>query len=297
MSGACYTNVLMPELPEVETIRRGLEEHLVGLTLTAIHIHLPKIFVGETNQVIGGAIIAVRRFGKGLVIDLSHGFSLTIHVKMTGQLIFEKHVYPPVNIHIAEEKTSQLPNKYTHVIFTFRDRGGKDATLFFNDIRQFGWIKVVPTLSVHEAAFFKQLGKEPLRDLTQEEFSTLLSKSKAPIKQLIMDQQKIAGIGNIYANDALWDSRIHPLRPANSLSQKERESLFHSIEKVLSLGIEVGGASERDYVNILGEKGGYQNHFLVYKQTGKPCKRCGTSIERIVVGGRGTFVCWKCQIV
>lgn len=304
--------VSMPELPEVETIRRGLEKHLLGLKLIAIHIHLPKIFFGDVNHVIGEEVVAIRRFGKGLVVDLSNNYSLTIHVKMTGQLIFQDakmqsfkdtkshgNIYPPVNIHISDDKTASLPNKYTHVIFEFRKQNAdgrtKESTLFFNDIRQFGWIKIVPSDKLQETSFFNRLGKEPLRDLTLEEFKNILAKSQAPIKQLLMDQQKIAGVGNIYANDALWDSKIHPLRPANSLSMKEGKVLFDSLEKVLTLGIAVGGASERDYVNVLGEKGGYQHHFLVYKRTGKPCKRCGTTIERIVVGGRGTFICPKCQ--
>ncbi len=303
----------MPELPEVETIRRGLEKHLVGLTLTNIHVVLPRIFSGEIADVLGGEVLAVRRFGKGLGIDLSNNYSITIHVKMTGQLIFRyvsgvsrvskvsggENIYPPVNVHISQDKTNDLPNKYTHVIFMFRRQklgdSSQESVLYFNDIRQFGWIKVVKSAELQDMSFFSKLGKEPLRDLAVKDFSDILSHSKAPIKQVLMDQQKIAGIGNIYANDALWDSRIHPLRKANSLKEKETAALFESIEKVLTLGIKVGGASERDYVNVLGEKGGYQNHFLVYKQTGKPCFRCKTPIERIVVGGRGTFICQKCQ--
>lgn len=299
----------MPELPEVETIRRGLEKHLLRMSLQQIHIHLPKVFFGQPESIIGSEIISIRRFGKGLVIDLSNKHSITIHVKMTGQLIFQdaevqsgtglkntKTVYPPSNIHIHQDKMNTLPNKYTHVIFTLCDKEGKEATLYFNDIRQFGWIRVVPSLKLQEANFFKNLGKEPLKDLTVIDFKEIIKKSRAPIKQIIMDQTKIAGIGNIYANDALFDSQIHPLRSAQSLTSEEAKALFLSIEKVLTLGIEVGGASERDYVNVLGEKGGYQHHFLVYKQTGKPCKRCATPIERIVVGGRGTFICPTCQV-
>jgi formamidopyrimidine-DNA glycosylase len=304
----------MPELPEVETIRRGLEKHLVGLTLTNIQVNLPKLFFGDVNNVIGGEVIAVRRFGKGLVIDLSNNDSITIHVKMTGQLIFRKvsplrqgfegqaggeNIYPAVNVHISQDKTNDLPNKYTHVIFMFRRQklgdSSQESVLYFNDIRQFGWIKVVKSAELQDMSFFSKLGKEPLRDLALADFQTILSKAKAPIKQVLMDQAKIAGIGNIYANDALWDAQVHPLRSAYSLTEKEAKALFISIEKVLSLGIAVGGASERDYVNVSGEKGGYQNHFLVYKRTRKPCKRCETLIERIVVVGRGTFICPKCQ--
>lgn len=287
----------MPELPEVETIRRGLEKHIIGLTLQAIHINLPKIFFGKPENLLTKKIIAVRRFGKGLVIDFSNEYSLAIHVKMTGQLIYKNQIYPPINIHIARDKTADLPNIYTHVIFTFQDADKKDSTLYFNDIRQFGWIHILKTAELQALPFFKTIGKEPLKDLSKAAFIHILSSSKSPIKSLLMDQKKIAGIGNIYANDALWDSSLHPLRVANSLSEQEAETLFDSIEKVLRLGIEVGGASERDYVNVLGEKGGYQNHFLVYKQTGKPCKRCGTLIERIVVGGRGTFICPVCQVI
>lgn len=289
----------MPELPEVETIKKGLEEYVIGDVITEVEIHLPKIFSGKKSEIIGAEITRIRRLGKAIILELSNGLSLIIHVKMTGQLIY-------ILGNNAAEKSLKnqpisdfLPNKHTHVIFHLKsqnaDGNTKKAVLYFNDIRKFGWIKIVKTENLKEISFFKNLGKEPLRDLTLADFKILLKKSKAPVKQVLMDQQKIAGIGNIYANDALWEAQIHPLRMANSLTKKESAALFTSIEKVLILGIETGGASERNYVNVLGGKGSYQNYFLVYKKTGKPCKRCGEIIERIVVGGRGTFICQKCQ--
>ncbi len=267
----------MPELPEVETIRLGLQKFLVGHTIKDIELRLPKQFHGDPSLPIGGKIIAARRFGKGLVIDLDNKFSLAIHVKMTGQLVF-----------------SHLPlviSKYTHVIFHLDN----DQALLYNDMRQFGWIRVLPTKDVLDLPFFKNLGKEPLKDLTCKDFQTLLQKYKTPIKLLIMDQTKIAGVGNIYANDALYLAKIHPKRPAFSLENKEQKALFDAIEQVLEKGIEVGGASEWHYVDVLGGKGKYQNFFLVYRKNGKLCQRCGTIIKKIKLGGRGTFFCPSCQ--
>jgi formamidopyrimidine-DNA glycosylase len=283
----------MPELPEVETIRRGLERLLLGYTISGVEVRFGRIFHGDPSNVISAKITAVKRFGKGLLLDLDNDFSIAIHVKMTGQLIFKdaqtlREFHPKLPIPL------QLPNQHTHVIFTLK-KGEKDAILYYNDIRKFGWMKVVPTKEALQLPFFKNLGKEPLRDLTEDEFGRLVSKSHAPIKSLLMDQQKIAGIGNIYANDALFASKIDPRREAASLTKNEKEKLFSAIEMVLQKGIDAGGASDVNYLNVEGGKGSYQNHFLVYKQDGKPCKNCGTEIQRIKLAGRGTFFCPKCQ--
>lgn len=275
----------MPELPEVETIKLGLQKHLVKHTIQDIELRLPKQFHGDKAHVIGSKILAVRRFGKGLVIDLDNQFSLAIHVKMTGQLLYVGEAGGATRLAL------ELPDKYTHIIF-YLDNG---AILYYRDIRQFGWIKVLPTREVLELPFFKNLGKEPLKDLTFSHFGMLIKKHKMPIKQLLMEQNKIAGIGNIYANDALYIAKIHPKRPAQSLTDQEINGLFIAIETVLRKGIATGGASERDYINAVGGKGSYQKYFQVYKKAGQPCKRCGTIIERITLGGRGTFVCPTCQ--
>lgn len=283
----------MPELPEVETIRRGLERLLIRYSISDIEVLYARIFTGEPNTIIDSCIIAVRRFGKGLLIDLDNDLSIAIHVKMTGQLIFKdpqtlREFHPKLPIPL------QLPNQHTHVIFSLK-KEGKEAILYYNDIRKFGWMKVVPTKKASELSFFKNLGKEPLRDLTVEEFGKLVKKSQAPIKSLLMDQQKIAGIGNIYANDALFAAAIDPRRKAISLTKKETENLFNAIELVLQKGIDAGGASDVNYLNVTGGKGSYQNHFLVYKQNGKSCPNCGTEIQKIKLAGRGTFFCPTCQ--
>lgn len=298
----------MPELPEVETIRRGLEQLLVGMTIESVEIRLPKIFHGDVATIIGAQIQRIRRYGKGLLIDLDQGYSLAVHVKMTGQLIFKgtplrqgfegQAQWASIkNLHPALDAPTELPSKHTHVIFTLRTKNQEQrAKLYYNDIRQFGWIKVVKTDEAEKLPFFTSLGPEPLTTLTLEQFSTILSRSKAPIKQVLMDQSRMAGIGNIYANDALFYAGIHPLKPAFELRAEEIAKLFEGVEYVLTEGIKAGGASEENYVNAFGQKGFYQEKFLVYKQTGKPCKKCETPIERIVLGGRGTFFCPTCQV-
>ncbi|MGI8420617.1 MAG: bifunctional DNA-formamidopyrimidine glycosylase/DNA-(apurinic or apyrimidinic site) lyase [Candidatus Levyibacteriota bacterium] len=283
----------MPELPEVETIRRGLERLLIGYTIQGVEVRFARIFSGDPNKILDAKILAVKRFGKGLLVELDNDLSIAIHVKMTGQLIFKD---PKIlqEFHPRLPLPLQLPNQHTYVIFMLK-KDEKQAILYYNDIRKFGWMKIVPTKDVSQLAFFKNLGKEPLRDLTEEEFARLVSNSHSPIKSLLMNQQKIAGIGNIYANDSLFAAGIDPRRQASSLTKKESENLFNAIELVLQKGIDAGGASDVNYLNVEGGKGTYQNHFLVYKQNGKPCKNCGTEIQRIKLAGRGTFFCPQCQ--
>jgi len=282
----------MPELPEVETIRRGLEKHLVRCVIEGVEVRLSRIFTGDVNYVIGAGVVGVRRFGKGLVIDLDNGYSLVVHVKMTGQLVFGDPV-------VEGRSVGKLPNKWTHVIFKLKNpskelKVKEKSYLFYNDIRQFGWVRVIKTSELKAQSYFKGLGAEPLMDLSLEVFEEIASKTRTPIKLLLMDQGRIAGIGNIYANDALYAAGIDPRRPSLSLSRKEIKVLFEAIEVVLKKGIEVGGASEWNYVNALGERGGYQNFFQVYRKS--MCGKCGGDIKRVKMGGRGTFFCVVCQV-
>lgn len=281
----------MPELPEVETLKLGLLKYLVGHTIDAVELHTKKQFQGNPKDIEGAKVINVRRFGKGLVIDLSNKNSLAIHIKLTGQLIYRGKGEPKTMDVDLTRVGKTLPNKWTHIIFHL-DKG---ATLFYNDLRQFGWIKVVLTEKVGELPFFKELGPEFLSTMDEEHFVHILSKTKTAIKPLIMDQQKMAGLGNIYANDALYLAQIHPKRPANSLVQEEAKTLYKAILSVLKKGLESGGASELTFVNVLGEKGGYQEHSLVYGKEGKPCGRDGHTIEKISLSGRGTYFCPACQ--
>lgn len=280
----------MPELPEVETIRIGLEKYLTGHKILDIDVRLPRIFSGDAKKTIRGKIVNIRRFGKGLLIDLNNNYSIAVHVKMTGQLLFKQRSKVTRSSQ-AKININDLPDVYTHVIFSL----DKNATLFYRDMRQFGWVKVLKTKDVSKLPFFESLGPEPFKDLTLEKFKNILSKNKTNIKVLLMDQKKISGIGNIYANDALFVAGVDPRRISSDLADSEKTKLFNAMEKVLKKGLEAGGASEWHYVDALGGAGKYQNFFQVYNKKGKPCKNCGTIIEKITLGGRGTFFCPKCQ--
>ena len=304
--------IVIPELPEVETIRLGLQQYLVGHTILDVEIRLPKIVEGNIAKVIGAKVIGVRRFGKGLVIDLDNEYCIAVHIKLTGQLIYENQELRIKNhgkVKIIKNTFGGLPHKWTHVIFKLKAQNEKrkinkdaDAYLFYNDFRQFGWIKIIKSSKLKEQSFFRDLGPEliPSPDsgqarMTKDMFAEIVKKTKGPIKPLLLDQKKIAGIGNIYANDGLYDAKIDPRRKANTLSSEEIDRLYTSLIKVLQKGLEAGGASELSYVNALGQEGNYQKHFLVYAQDGKPCQRDGTIIEKIMLGGRGTYFCPKCQ--
>lgn len=281
----------MPELPEVETIRGQLERFLVGHEVLGIDVKSRKIFSEGEKNLVGGKIKKVRRFGKVTVIDLDNGYSVATHIKLTGQFVYRgPNLKAPKDL--SRKIAGGVPGSHTHVIFSF-DKGGH---LFYNDIRRFGWMKVVKTVEVENIPFIKKLGPEPFAGLTLAKFREIISKTKRPIKIVIMDQEKMGGVGNIYATDALWLSKINPKRPANSLKNEEQKNLYNAILKVLKKGIEMGGASELAYVTPDGGEGGYQKHFLAYAQDGKLCTRCKREkLKKYFLGGRGTYFCPNCQ--
>lgn len=282
----------MPELPEVETIKFGLQKYLIGKAIESVEVRLKKQLQGDTENIVGATITGVERYGKGLVISLSNGYCLAIHIKMTGQLIYRDTEITNAGKYV------EVPNKYTHVVFKLKTANIKqqngEASLYYNDLRQFGWIKIIPQDDLKKLVFFKELGPEPLKDLTEETFAKILDTS-TKIKPLIMDQKKIGGIGNIYANDALYLARIDPRRKANTLSEDEVKMLFGAILTVLERGIAEGGSSENNYVNAEGTQGNYQKHSLVYGKEGQKCGQCGRTITKIMLAGRGTFFCPQCQ--
>jgi formamidopyrimidine-DNA glycosylase len=307
----------MPELPEVETITRGLRKAIVGKTIIDIEVNKPKQFVGEKDDVLGKKILAVNRFAKMIKIDLEGENMLLVHLKMTGQLVWSEKKVKSSKFKVqsgeGEQKIdfghkipfaggNELPGKATHIIFHL-DKG----TLFYNDVRQFGWIKIVQRAKCKVQSEFAKLGPEPLdfigeKSMPNKEFSVeylkkIFAKTAKPIKLVIMDQEKIAGVGNIYANDALFEAKILPDKSAKSLSDEEIEQLREGIIKVLEEGIKYGGSSAGDeaYVNTEAEGGNYQNHSRVYQRDGEKCKRCGGTIVRSKIGGRGTFFCDGCQ--
>ena len=277
----------MPELPEVETIRRGLNKFILKESITSTDILCEKSFIGTP---ITGTVISIRRFGKALVIDLDNQQSLMIHLRMTGQLIYDgKSRYAAG--HPSDNFTADLPNRQTRIVLHF-----KNGTLYFNDQRKFGFIKVLPTSEVEQDSFIKKLAKEPW-DMTSDEFYGKLQKHPhSCIKATILDQSIITGLGNIYADEALFASHIHPERRSGTLTRQEADLLLESARAVMDRSIESGGSTMATYVKADGTKGDYLELFAqVFRREGKPCPRCGTEIIKIKVAGRGTHVCPHCQ--
>lgn len=283
----------MPELPEVETIRLQLDKYIKDSRITDIEIRNKKYEI-DKSKALGTRIIDIRRFAKQLSIDLDNKYSIMIHVKMTGQLVYKgQKLQNSKTQKISDKVIGGLGGKHTHVIFHL-DNGD----LYYNDVRQFGWIRIIKSEELttgKSVTLNNNFAPEPLKDLTLDYFTNLLSKARRNIKTLLMDQTKIGGIGNIYVNDALWASAISPKRVSNSLTNQESKLLFKAIHTVLKAGLKYGGSSESSYVTPDGKEGDYQNHTLVYGRTGKPCLRCNTKLEKFFLGGRGTYICPKCQ--
>jgi len=281
----------MPELPEVETIRRQLNDVLVGKKISKVEVLREKSFGGDPNILKGWMVEKIDRKSKLIEIYFkSKEEMLIVHLKMTGQLVFVDGKKRVVGGHPTADWVKELPSKHTRVIVSFTD-GSK---LFFNDMRVFGWVKMI-----NKEKYEKEMRKTA-PDVTEKEFSMeyltgILNKSGKAIKLVLMDQEKIGGIGNIYANDALYLAKVMPNRKSNSLSPSEIKNLLASVREVINKGIKYGGASAANYVDTKGLGGTYQDHFLVYKKEGQGCKKCGEKIQKMKIGGRGTFYCPKCQ--
>ncbi|MDO5451564.1 MAG: bifunctional DNA-formamidopyrimidine glycosylase/DNA-(apurinic or apyrimidinic site) lyase [Candidatus Saccharibacteria bacterium] len=277
----------MPELPEVETVRRGLAGFILGAKLERVEVLCDKSFIGKPVM---GRVKDIRRFGEALVIDLDNDFSMMIHLRMTGQLIYDGEERYAAG-HPSENFVAELPNKQTRVVLEF-----EKGTLYFNDQRKFGFIKVMPIAKVEEDTFIRKLAKEPWRMTGEELHAQLQRHKKAPVKAVILDQTVMSGLGNIYADEALFAAKIHPARKAGDLSLAEAKKLLIAAREVMEKGIESGGSTIRNYVKADGTRGDYLDLFAkVYHRDGKPCDRCGEEIKKIKVAGRGTHFCPKCQ--
>lgn len=280
----------MPELPEVETIVRQLRGVIVGKKIVKVDVLKTKSFGGEVKEILDKKIVGISRRSKVIQISfVGWEKSLIIHLKMTGQLVYVKKSKRVVGGHPSVDWIDDLPNKHTRVVFDLDD-GSK---LFFNDLRVFGWVKTIDNgeLTIQN----EKLPPDVVdKEFTQTYFEKILVSGK-PIKLLILDQQKIGGMGNIYANDALFASGIEPRRKSNSLGNVEIKKLYEAMKKVIRKGIQTGGASAANYVQVTGKGGSYQDHFLVYKRDGLKCLVCGKVILKIKLGGRGTYYCSSCQ--
>lgn len=343
----------MPELPEVETVKRGLNKLIIGKVIASVRADNPKSFPNAEpdvrNFLIGASVIEVRRRAKVLLIDLSTNYTLVIHLKMTGQLVYTSphshHDHDDTSTSISSEHQSDLgtvssvtlepefnkapgpledpersrdaknsnqnndqnnnvrfgaghptdsligalPDKSTRVIFHFAD----DSHLFFNDQRKFGWVRLMPTSEVPNIDFMKRVGPEPLEaDFTATEFATRFKRrAKTSIKAALLDQSVVAGVGNIYADEALWGAKIHPATKVGDLPNSKFQILYSELRTVMNLSIEKGGSTNRNYVNAEGKKGSYMEFARVFRREGLACPRCGTEIIKIRVAGRGTHIC------
>jgi len=292
----CY-NVRVPELPEVETVKAGLQRLLPGLVVASVTSDTPKSFPNAAADVsgflVGASVVAVTRRAKVLLIELSSKYSLVIHLKMTGQLVFDGQNTHFGAGHPSDSLVGALPDKSTRVVLTFTD-GSK---LFFNDQRKFGWMRLMPTAEIPQLNFFKKVGPEPLSaEFSWQQLRDRLQRRKnTNIKAALLDQTVVAGVGNIYADESLWGAKIHPATLVRNLSDANFKVLFTALQSVLQLSIDKGGSSNHTYVDAEGNKGSYMNFAQVFRREGQVCNRCGTTIIKTRVAGRGTHVCPHCQ--
>ena len=273
----------MPEMPEVETICRSLRNCLPKQKITQVEIlssapikwPSPEEFVGRTT---GRTITAVRRRGKYILLDLTDEYMLVIHLRLTGSLVYHK--------------TAFSPSYHDRIVF----RLSSGAALVYADTRCLGTVQNLLPDEKDKAKGLYTLGPEPLSAEFTEQYLRQKCKSKrGKIKSVLLEQSFLAGLGNIYADEALFVSEIHPLRAPNSLSESEINKLYRAINEVIAAGIKDGGTTFRDYKNAEGGHGSHQENLFAYGRTGQPCRKCGTLIKRIVVGGRGTHYCPRCQ--
>lgn len=287
----------MPELPEVETVKRGLCKLIVGRKINLVKSDNPKSFPNSQHDVaqflIDADIIDVRRRAKVLMIDLSTNYSLVVHLKMTGQLVFVDDLTRFGAGHPSDSLINLLPDNSTRATISFDD----GSHLYFNDQRKFGWVKLIPTPEIASMSFMQKVGPEPLTpEFTAAEFTSRFQRRvRTNIKAAILDQSVIAGVGNIYADESLWGAKIHPSRLVGDVSTAEFNELYNQVRFVMNLSIEKGGSTNRNYVDAEGKKGSYMDFARVFRREGLPCPRCNTEIIKIKVAGRGTHVCPNCQ--
>lgn len=298
----------MPELPEVETIRRSLEKRVIGRVIEEIYLLNPTSFHGDPLHARSQKILKVIRKAKVLGIELTQDFTLLIHLKMSGQVIFKKQVGKVSDVskvsgvskgesfiggHPTKDMAGEMPNKSTRVIFRLDD----GSQIFFNDQRKFGWVKLIHSEDMKLNKFLNSLGPEPLEEGFTWEIlkKNLLKHKKSPVKVNLLDQSVVSGIGNIYACEACFLAGVDPRIKVADLTDAQFKKLYSGIIESLKNGIKYGGSSKTHFVDAEGKKGLFLDYAFVYGRDKKPCKKCGTLIEKIKLGGRGTFFCQVCQ--
>ncbi|MGR3741593.1 DNA-formamidopyrimidine glycosylase [Companilactobacillus sp. DQM5] len=272
----------MPEMPEVETVRKGLVQLVKNKTIHSIEIRYPNIIEGNTElflEILSGAkLINIRRRAKFLIFDFDNEYSMISHLRMEGKYQVRDNV--------------ENFDKHVHVIFHFTDK----TMLGYRDVRKFGRMKLVKTSELNKDKSLQKLGPEPLSDdFVFDNIYPRITKHKKNIKTVLLDQTVISGLGNIYVDEVLWMSKIHPETSAVMLTNSEIKKIINSSNKEIKTAIEAGGTTIRSYVDSRGKSGQFQLQLNVYGRQGEPCERCGVKIEKIKVGGRGTHFCPNCQ--
>jgi formamidopyrimidine-DNA glycosylase len=310
----------MPELPEVETIKLGLGKILPGLTVKSVTHDWDNSFPNAKSDVnkflIDAKIKDVRRRAKVLMIDLNTKYSLVIHLKMTGQLVFigrankQNDEWRMMNEEESETRFSgghptksligELPDKSTRVIIEFesgKEAGRDSLLLFFNDQRKFGWMRLMPTAEIVNIDFMRKVGPEPLeQNFSAKDFiERLYKRQNSNIKAVLLDQSIIAGVGNIYADESLFAAGIHPASIVKAVPKAKLEKLYRELRRILNLSIKYGGTTDRNYVDALGHRGNYMDEAKVFRRQKQLCLNCQGEIIKIRVAGRGTHICPKCQ--
>lgn len=291
----------MPELPEVETIRRGLSSRVVGQIISGVRVGARRILKVPAQRLVravrGQVIRGLDRRGKFLIFELDRHYCV-LHLGMTGQLTVREPEQRDASrffrhpITGLERARQHAPDHHTHLQLFFES----GRALLFRDVRQFGKVFLLDKKPATRIRFFAHLGLEPLSpEYTLQSFLQKFGNRKLRIKSLLLDQSFVAGVGNIYADEALFEAGIHPRRTVRSLRRWEKEQLFEAIPAVLQRGITWGGTTLRDFVNSDGEAGNHQEELKVYGRTGQPCLRCGCPIQRVVISQRGTHFCPGCQ--
>lgn len=287
----------MPELPEVETVRRDLEKVLLNTPITTVTVLHPKTIrplpIDEFSKKLRGHVFAkITRIGKLLIFTLQpSGDILLVHLKMTGQMIYQIGAKTMAGGHSLSTPLDDLPNKHTRLVVTFK--GG--AKLFFNDVRLFGYWKFVDPTEL--AKIKTKYGIEPLTDnFTWLNLKKALAGRTTNSKAVLLNQAVISGMGNIYVDEALWRAKIQPGRRVNTLSETELKKLWKSCHDVIELGVKHRGTTFNHFVDGHGQKGGFLKFLEVYGKKGEPCRRCQTPIKKVTLAGRGTHFCPKCQV-
>lgn len=271
----------MPEIAEVETVRRTLQKQILHKKIKEVKILYPKMISSDikefTQNLVGNEFIDIKRVGKWLLFEL-HDYYLLSHLRMEGKFFIKNH----------DEEIL----KHEHIIFTFQD----DIDLRYHDTRKFGRMKLVKKEELENTEEIKKQGYEPGNPLLTEKYLLeKLEKKKIPIKTILLDQTIISGLGNIYANEVLFASQINPLKPGNEITKKEATSIITNANEIINRAIELGGTTIKSYTSSLGVTGRFQEELKVHKRENEPCVVCKTPIERIKVNGRSTYYCPKCQ--